>query len=92
MKGLLNGLWMSAILWAIIAIVIIAPWHSCDTTETEKLKTKVSNLESMLSRDDKLLMVFTDGSWNRDCDYDLVPGELLADGSIRSSIIQICGD
>jgi hypothetical protein len=39
---------MSAILWAIIYTVATAPWHSCDTTEAERLKAEVA-------RDDKLI-------------------------------------
>jgi hypothetical protein len=47
--------------------------------------------KTMIKRDDILLNTFMDGSWNRDCKYRVVPGIMLADGSIRSSIIQECG-
>jgi hypothetical protein len=51
---------------------------------------RVAELEEMVARDDLLLDQFMHGSWKRGCDYELVPGVLLADGSIRSSLIQKC--
>lgn len=50
----------------------------------------VEILADMVARDDVLLDQLLHGSWNRDCKYELVPGELLADGSVRSSLIQHC--
>ena len=51
----------------------------------------VMSYRKMIERDNVLLDHFMWGTWDRGCKYDLVPGELLADGSIRSSLIQICG-
>ena len=59
--------------------------------EALRIQTEeVVRLEVMIERDDRLLDQFMHGSWSRDCDYELVAGVLLADGSIRSSLIQHC--
>ena len=44
----------------------------------------------MIEWDDVLLNAFMHDTWDRSCTYELVPGEILADGSIRSSVIQEC--
>jgi hypothetical protein len=92
MKCIFNAFWMSVILWSIIYTVATAPWHSCDTTEAERLKREVVTLEDMIKRDDVLLDTFMDGSWKRDCKYRVVPWHQLADGTIRQSLIQECDD
>lgn len=51
---------------------------------------KVIEYEKMINRDDRLLDSLLHGTWERECIYELVPGELLADGSVRSSLIQHC--
>jgi hypothetical protein len=61
--------------------------------ETEALKVqtaKVIEYEKMINRDDRILDTFMNGSWKRECQYELIAGVLLADGSVRSSLIQHC--
>jgi hypothetical protein len=59
--------------------------------ELEDMVTgRVAELEDMVERDDVLLLQFTHGTWSRDCEYELVAGVLLADNSIKSSLIQTC--
>ena len=50
----------------------------------------LESYRQMIARDDALLDLFMDGSWDRACGYRIVPGIMLADGSIRSSIVQEC--
>ena len=45
---------------------------------------------AMTARDDKLLNFLLDNSWDRDCGYEVEPWILLADGSMRQSLNQIC--
>jgi hypothetical protein len=50
----------------------------------------IDRYKAMIARDDTLINVLLDGSWRRDCGYRVVPWTMLADGTIRQSIIQIC--
>jgi len=61
--------------------------------ETEALKVQTSKIilyEKMIDRDDWILDGFMHGTWDRSCEYDVMAGELLADGSVRTSLIQRC--
>ena len=61
--------------------------------QTERIalyEEKVELLEGMIERDDILLNQFMYGTWIRSCEYELVDPTELADGSIRSSLIQTC--
>lgn len=53
---------------------------------------KIAEYEKMINRDDRILDTFMNGSWKRECQYELIAGVLLADGSVRSSLIQHCED
>jgi hypothetical protein len=51
---------------------------------------RVVALEDIVEKDDALLHHFTHGTWDRKCTYDVQAGLLLADGSVKSSVIQFC--
>ena len=46
----------------------------------------------MITYDDFLLNGFMHGTWDRSCEYEHIAGRLLADGSVKESLIQHCED
>jgi len=65
---------------------------SVETAALEAQTKKVIKYKKMVALDDRLLMGFMHGTWSRDCTYDIIAGELLADGDVRETLIQHCGD
>jgi hypothetical protein len=55
-----------------------------------QLKERIVKLEAAVARDDRILNALLHDSWDRECKYEIIPGELLADGSVRESLIQHC--
>lgn len=68
--------------------------HDCRKLQEkiDEQAQEIIKLETMVKRDDVLLDQFMHGTWDRDCRYELVADELLADGSVRSGLIQHCGE
>lgn len=58
--------------------------------EIESLGIVIGEYEREILRDDKLLMGFTHGTWDRECRYRIDPWTQLADGSIRQQLFQEC--
>ena len=51
---------------------------------------KIDKLRQMIERDDNLLNGLLHDTWRRDCEYERIAGTLLADGSVRETLIQRC--
>jgi hypothetical protein len=58
--------------------------------EIEGLGIVIGEYEREILRDDRLLMGFTHGTWDRECKYRIDPWTQLADGSIRQQLFQEC--
>ena len=56
----------------------------------EEKEKEVIRLESMIKADDRLLYHFTHETWDRSCEYQIQAGIILADGSVKSSVVQFC--
>lgn len=56
----------------------------------KKQSKRIVELQNIIKEDDVLLDHFTHKTWDRDCSYELMAGILLADGSVKSSVVQRC--
>jgi hypothetical protein len=61
-----------------------------ETAKVELFERRVEELEGMIEQDDILLYHFTHETWDRKCTYDIQAGITLADGSVKSSVVQFC--
>ena len=81
--------WVTAVT-LLMLLFLMSSWDF--ENHIEDLEKVIAKQQQMIARDEKILNALLHGTWDRDCVYEIIPGELLADGSVRESMIQHCED
>jgi len=92
-----SDLWWIGVVFSITFAFLINTWQQEKQIDElhiviAELNQMITKQQQMIARDEKILNALLHGTWDRDCVYEIIPGELLADGSVRESMIQHCED